>query len=126
MYQKKEKNILQKNEPHFSQLNVVMAHRNYFRRKNLQILKLATFTKIEDHYSRCRLATFRLERIAKCLYLFCLPNTSSFTDIMKIKKFMLPFDDAMEVHFLLGINNFKYNVVFVLNGLTPPPPQYTI
>ena len=44
--------------PHLSQFNVAMAHRNYFRRKNLQILKLATFPKIEDHYSRCKLATF--------------------------------------------------------------------
>ena len=44
--------------PHLSQLNVAMAHRNYFRRNNLQILKLATYTKIENHYSRCKLATF--------------------------------------------------------------------
>ena len=41
-----------------SQLNVAMAHRNYFRRNNPRILKLATYTKIEDHYSRCKLATF--------------------------------------------------------------------
>ena len=27
-------------------------------KNNLQILKLATYTKIEDHYSRCKLATF--------------------------------------------------------------------
>ena len=58
MYQKKEKNMLQKMSPHLSQLNVAMAHKNYFRRKILQILKLATYTKIEDHYSRCKLATF--------------------------------------------------------------------
>ena len=38
--------------PHLSQLNVAMAHTNYFRRNNLWILKLATYTKIEDHYSR--------------------------------------------------------------------------
>ena len=54
MNQKKEKNILHKMSPHLSQLNVAMAHWNYFRR----ILKLATYTKIEDHYSRCKLATF--------------------------------------------------------------------
>ena len=30
MYQKKEKNFLHKMSPHLSQLNVVMAHRNYF------------------------------------------------------------------------------------------------
>ena len=58
MYQKKEKIMLQKMSPHLSQLNVVMAHRNYVRRNNLRILKLATYTKIEDHYFRCKLATF--------------------------------------------------------------------
>ena len=58
MYQKKEKKFLQKMSPHLSQLNVALAHRNYFRRNNLQILKLATYTKIEDHYSRYKLATF--------------------------------------------------------------------
>ena len=31
MYQKKEKNILQKMSPRLPQLNVAMAHRNYFR-----------------------------------------------------------------------------------------------
>ena len=58
MYQKKEKNVLQRMRPHLSQLNVAMDHRNYFRRNNLQILKLATYTKIEDHYFMCELATF--------------------------------------------------------------------
>ena len=38
MYQKKEKKFLQKMSPHLSQLNVAMAHRNYLRRNNLQIL----------------------------------------------------------------------------------------
>ena len=46
--------------PHLSQLNVVMAHRNYIGQNNLQILKLATYTKIEDHYSWCKLATFKM------------------------------------------------------------------
>ena len=50
--------FLQKMSPHLSQLNVAMAHRNYARRNNLQILKLATYTKMEDHYSSCQLATF--------------------------------------------------------------------
>ena len=58
MYQKKEKNILQIMSPHLSQLNIAMAHKNYFRRNKLRILKLAAYTKIEDHYSRCKLATF--------------------------------------------------------------------
>ena len=57
VYQEKEK-FSAKMSPHLSQLNVVMAHRNYFRRNNLWILKLATYTKIEDHYSGCKLATF--------------------------------------------------------------------
>ena len=81
MYQKKEKNILQKMSPHLSQLNVAMAHRNYFRRNNLQILKLATYTKIEDHYFRCKLATFRLERIAKCSYFILSTQNINFTDL---------------------------------------------
>ena len=68
MYQKKEKNILLEMSPHLSQLNVAMAHRNYFRRNNLQIPKLATYTKIEDHYSSANWQFFRLERIAKCPY----------------------------------------------------------
>ena len=48
--------------PHLSQLNVAMAHRNYFRRNNLRILKLATYTKIEDDYSGWKLATFWIEK----------------------------------------------------------------
>ena len=55
---KRKNNFLQKMSPRLSQLNVAMAHRNYFRWNNLQILKLATYAKIEDHYSRCKLATF--------------------------------------------------------------------
>ena len=58
MYQRKRKIFCKKMSPHLSQLNVAMAHRNYFRRNNVRILKLATYTKIEDHYSRCKLATF--------------------------------------------------------------------
>ena len=55
---KERKKNLPKMSPHLSQLNIAMAHRNYFRRNNLRILKLATYTKIADHYSRCKLATF--------------------------------------------------------------------
>ena len=58
MYQQKEKDILHKMSPHLSQLNVAMAHKNYFRQNKLRILKLATYTKIEDYNSRCKLATF--------------------------------------------------------------------
>ena len=58
MYQKKEKNTLQKMSPHLSQLNVATAHRDYFRRNILKILKLARYKQIKDHYFRCKLATF--------------------------------------------------------------------
>ena len=36
----------------------VMAQRNYFRQNNLRILKLATYTKIEDRYSGCKIGNF--------------------------------------------------------------------
>ena len=78
MYQKKEKNILQRMSPHLSQLNVAMAHRNYFRRNNLRILKLATYTKIEDHYFRCKWQQVRLERIAKCSYFILSTQNTKF------------------------------------------------
>ena len=82
MYQKKEKHFLPKMSPHLSQLNVAMAHRNYFRRNNLQILKLATYTKIENHYSMCKLATvLDWKGLPNVHILFCLPKTSSFTDL---------------------------------------------
>ena len=68
MYQKKEKNILQKMSPQ-SQLNVAMAHRNYFRRKqsvNPQIGNIIQRLKIIILGANWQL--FRLERIAKCSY----------------------------------------------------------
>ena len=116
MYQKKEQNILQKLSPHLSQLNVAMARRNYFRQNNLWILKLATYTKIEDHYSRCKFnwQLFRLERIAKCSYYILSTQKIKFQWIvMKIKKFMLPI--WWYNRDLFPLRN-KYNVVFVLNG----------
>ena len=58
MYVSKEKNINCKKWALICQLNVAMVHRNYFRQNNLWILKLATYTKIEDQFSRCKLATF--------------------------------------------------------------------
>ena len=82
MYQKKEKNILQKISPHLSQLHVAMAHWNYFRRNNLQILKLATYTKIEDHYFRCKIGNFLdWKGLPNVHILFCLHKTSSFIDL---------------------------------------------
>ena len=54
--------------PHLSQLNVAMANRNYGRRNNLQILKLATYTEIEDHFLGANWQLFTLEMIATCSY----------------------------------------------------------
>lgn len=82
MYHKKEKNILQEMRPHLSEVNVAMVHENFFRRYNLKFLKLATYLKIEDQYFRCKLATFKLERIAKCSYfILSTQNIKFFTDL---------------------------------------------
>ena len=68
MYQKKEK-FSAKMSPHLSQLNVAIAHRNYFRRNNLQILKLATYIqRLKITILGANWQLFRLERIAKCSY----------------------------------------------------------
>ena len=43
-------NFLQKMSPHLSQLNVVMAHRNYFRQNICESSNWQhIYTKIEDH-----------------------------------------------------------------------------
>ena len=87
----REKFSAKKMSSHLSQLNVVMGQRNYFRRNNLRILKLAKCSKIEDCYSGCNLATFRLERMAKCSYfILSTQNMKFFQFVMKIKKFVLP------------------------------------
>ena len=70
MYQKIEKNILQIMSPHLSQLNVAMAHTNYFRQNDLgessnwqhiQRLKITIFLGANWQL-------YPLERIAKCSY----------------------------------------------------------
>ena len=69
MYQKKEKYILQKLSPHLPQLNVVMAHRNYFRQKkicessNWQHIQRLKITILGANWQ-----LLRSERIAKCSY----------------------------------------------------------
>ena len=91
MYQKR-KIFCKKMSPHLSQLNVAMAHninvamahKNYFRQNNLQILKFATYTKIEDHYSRCKLATFEIGKDCQMFifyFVYTLHKTSSFPDL---------------------------------------------
>ena len=55
--------------PHLSQLNVAMAHRKYFRRNNLRILKLVTYIqRLKITILGANWQLFRLERIAKCSY----------------------------------------------------------
>ena len=83
---RKRKIFLQKMSPHLSQLNVAMAHRNYFRRNNLQILKLAKYTKIEYHYSRCKLATFYIGKDCQMFIFYCLPKTKFYWFVMRKKK----------------------------------------
>ena len=70
MYQKKEIKILQKISPHLSQLNVAMAHRNYFRRNNLQILKLASFKIGKD----CQMFIFYFVYTKNQVVLICNEN----------------------------------------------------
>ena len=83
MYQNEEKIVLQKKWALICQLNVVMAHRNYFRRNNLWILKLATYTKIEDHYSGCKLATFQIGKEGH-MFIFYFVYTKFYWFVMKI------------------------------------------
>ena len=118
MYQKKEKHILQKMSPHLSQLNVATAHRNYFRRNNLRILKLATYKQIEDHYFSVQIGNFLdWKGLPNVHILFCLHKNIKFHWIvMQIKKFLLPI---WWYNRDLFPRSNKYNVVFVLNGLMP-------
>ena len=69
MYQKKEKNILQKMSPHLSQLNVAMAHIGIIlgeiicESSNWQHIQRLKITILGANWQ-----LFRLERIAKCSY----------------------------------------------------------
>ena len=117
---RKRKFFLQKMSPRLSQLNVAMAHRNYFRRYNLWILKLATYIqRLKITILGANWQLFRLERLPNVHILFCLHKTSSFYwFVMKIKKFLLPIWWYNRGLFLL---ENKYIGVFVLNGLKRNP-----
>ena len=117
MDSKRKKHFLQKISPHLSQFNVAMAHRNYFRRNNLWILKLATYTKIEDHYSV--VTNWQLFLDLKGLpnvhiFIFSPQNITFYWFVMKIKKFLLP--NWWPNKGLFPLAN-KYFGFFVLNGL---------
>ena len=92
MYQKKEENFSAKNEPSFVTVNVAMAHRNYVRRNNLWILKLATYIqRLKITILGANWQLFRLERIAKCSYfILSTQNMKFYWFVMKRKKFLLP------------------------------------
>ena len=117
IYQKKEKNFLQKISPHLSQLNVAMAHRNYFRQNNLWILKVATYIQ------RLKITIlgakfwqfFRLEKDCQ-MFIFYLStqNIKFYWFVMKIKKFLLPIWWYNRGVFPLGNEYFG---VFVRNPL---------
>ena len=116
MYQKKEKNFLQKICPHLSQLNVAMAHRNYFRRNNLQSSNWQHKQRLKITILGANWQLFRLERIAKCSYfILSTQNIKFYLFVMKIKKFLLPIWWYNRGSFPLGN---KYFGVFVLNGLS--------
>ena len=91
MYQKKEKNILQKKRPHLSQLNVAMAHGNILgeiicESSNWQHKQRMKITILGANWQ-----LFGLERIAKCSYfILSTQNIKFYRFVMKIKKFMLP------------------------------------
>ena len=114
MYQKKEKNCLQKMSPHLSQLNVAIAHRNYLSKiicksSNWQHIQRLKITILGANWQ-----LFRLERIAKCSYfILSTQNIKFYWFVMKIKKFLLPIWWYHRGSFPLGN---KYFGVFVLNG----------
>ena len=71
---KEKEKYTAKKSPHLSQLNVAMAHRNYFMQNNLWILKLATYIqRLKITIQGANWQLFRSERIAKYVHiLFCL------------------------------------------------------
>ena len=105
-----------KNEPSFvTVIYFVMAHRNYFRRNNLRILKLATYTKIEDHYFTCKLAIFLDWKGLPNDEYFILStqNIEFYWFVMKIKKFILPIWWYNRGLFPLG-NKYLGSSLFVM------------
>ena len=104
-------------KPHLSQLNV-MAHRNYFRRNNLQILK----SQIDNTYKDWR-SLFLVQIGTKHeILLIC----NSYKEISVASS-----DDTIEVYFLLGINilglcSEKLPLKEEAPLLLPPPPCFPV
>ena len=66
MYQSKEKHFLQKLSPHLLELNVAIAHRNYFRQNNLRSSNWQRIQRSKITILGANWHLFRLKRIAKC------------------------------------------------------------
>ena len=95
---------------HLSQLNVVMAHRNYFRGIICESSNWQHIERLKIAILGANWQLWRLERMAKCSYfILSKQNIKFYWFVMKIKKFVLP------ISFFLLLNN-KYFGVFVLNG----------
>ena len=90
---KERENILHKMSLHLSQLNVAMAHRNYFRWKICESSNWQHIRRLKITILGANWQLFRLERIAKLCSYFILSsqNIKFYWFAMKIKKFMLPF-----------------------------------
>ena len=103
-----------------SQLNVAMAHRSYFRRNNLRIIKSTTYIqRLKITILGANWQLFRLERIAKF----------SFNFVYAKHQVLLIYNENNEIcvanliqHRLFPLGN-KYLGVFVLNGLVSLPSQ---
>ena len=78
MYQKKEKNILQKISPHLSQLNVAMAHKNFLGEIICESLNWQHLQRLKITILGANWQLFRLERIAKCSYFILSPQNIKF------------------------------------------------
>ena len=93
-----------------------MAHRNYFRRNDLQILELATCIqrlKITSLGANCQL--FRLERISQ-MFIFCFVYTKHQVLLICNENNEICVANLMIKQRFFPLKN-KYFGVFVLNGL---------
>ena len=106
MYQKiREHNFCKKGALICHNCHVAMAHRNYFRRNNLRILKLA-YTKIEDSdysmFACIEPKLFRLEKICQMFIFYLSTSEHQVLHLHNCKEnednFCCQFDDTIEVH----------------------------
>ena len=90
MYQNKKKKM-RKISPHLSQVNVALAHRNYFRLNNCESSNWQHIQMLNIPILGANWQLFRLERMAKCSYfILSTQNVKFYLFVMKMKKFVLP------------------------------------